>query len=99
MDAIVTIWWISLILAVLITLPILGVVFRFVHHAREIDRLARVTLAGAGGIAGNTVNIAMLEALLAHATSIAKTAGAIDAVAGRIHGHAAGVVRAMSGRA
>ncbi len=96
MDAIITIWWVSLLLALLLTLPVLGVVVRFIRHAREIDRLAHVTLEGAAGIAGNTANIVMLETLLGHATSLARTSAAIDGVAGQIHAHAAVVVRALS---
>lgn len=96
MDAIVTIWWVSLILALVVTVPVLGVVFRFLHHAREIDRLARVTLEAALGIHGNTANIAMLQKLLAHATSLAMTCAAIDGVAGQIHSRGASVVRSLS---
>ena len=96
MDTIITIWWVSLVIALLVTLPILGVVVRFIHHAREIDRLARVTLDGALGIHGNTANIAMLEQLLSRATSLAQTAAAIDGVAAKIHGHAGAVVRTLS---
>lgn len=95
MDGIVTIWWISLVLALVVTVPVLGVVFRFLHHVREIDRLARVTLDAALGIHGNTANIAMLEKLLAHATSLAMTCAAIDGFAGQIHSRGASVVRSL----
>jgi hypothetical protein len=99
MDAIVWIWAVTLVLALVLTLPLLAIAFRFVHHAREIDRLARKTLAAAGGVAGNTANIVMLETLLAHATALAETSNAIDGVAARIHGHAASVVRGLSAKA
>lgn len=97
MDAIVTIWWIALVLAVVLTVPALAILFRFVHHAREVDRLARATLAAAAGVAANTADLAQLDPLLAHATSLARTAGAIDGVAAKIHADGAAVVRALSG--
>ena len=96
MEPVIAIWVVTLVLALLITLPLLGIAFRFVHHAREIDRLASRTLAAAAGVAGNTANIVMLETLLAHATELANTSSAIDGVARDIHGHAASVVRGLS---
>lgn len=97
MDAVVAIWWISLVAALILTIPALAVVVRFIHHAQEVDRLATITLKAAAGIAANTGNIVMLEQLLAHAGSLAQTAAAIDGVAGKIHADAAGVVRAVRG--
>ncbi|MDQ2950935.1 MAG: hypothetical protein M3R54_01585 [Chloroflexota bacterium] len=97
MDAIIPIWIAGLVLAAVLTVPALAIIVRFVHHAREVDRLARVTLVAAGGIAGNTANIVLLDTLLAHATSLAATSAAIDGVAAKIHGHGAAVVRTLSG--
>lgn len=97
MDAVITIWWISLALALILTIPALAIVVRFIHHAQEVDRLASVTLKAAAGIAGNTGNIVMLEQLLAHAGSLAATSAAIDGVAAKIHADAAGVVRIVKG--
>ena len=97
MDAVITIWWISLALALILTIPALAIVVRFIHHAQEVDRLASVTLKAAAGIAGNTGNIVMLEQLLAHAGSLAATSAAIDGVAKQIHADAAGVVRTVRG--
>ncbi len=97
MDAVITIWWISLALALILTIPALAIVVRFIHHAQEVDRLASITLKAAAGIAGNTGNIVMLEQLLAHAGSLAATSAAIDGVAAKIHADAAGVVRIVKG--
>lgn len=97
MDAVITIWWISLALALTLTIPALAIVVRFIHHAQEVDRLASITLKAAAGIAGNTGNIVMLEQLLAHAGSLAATSAAIDGVAAKIHADAAGVVRIVKG--
>ncbi len=96
MDGIVAIWVVALVIAVVLTVPALGILVRFVHHARDVDRLARVTLAGAAGIAGNTANIPLLDTLLAHATSLAMTCESIDRVASKIHAHGAAVVRTLS---
>lgn len=97
MDAVIAIWWVTLAVALVLTIPALAIVVRFIHHAQEVDRLARITLAGAAGIAGNTANIVMLERLLAHAGSLAATSAAIDGVAAQIHADAAGVVRTVRG--
>lgn len=97
MDAVIAIWWISLALALILTIPVLGIVVRFIHHAQEVDRLARITLTAAAGIAANTGNIVLLERLLAHASSLAGTSAAIDGVAAKIHADAAGVVRVVKG--
>jgi hypothetical protein len=92
-------WWVILVVAGSLTLLVgVPVLVRFVHHAREVDRLARETLVAARGIAADTSNIAALDQLLAHAGGIAKSAGAIDSVAGRIHADGAAVVRVLSGR-
>lgn len=97
MDAVIAIWWISLALALILTIPALAIVVRFIHHAQEVDRLASITLKAAAGIAGNTGNIVMLEQLLAHAGSLAATSAAIDGVAAKIHADAAGIVRVVKG--
>ena len=97
MDAVITIWWISLALALILTIPALAIVVRFIHHAQEVDRLASITLKAAAGIAGNTGNIVLLEQLLVHAGSLAATSAAIDGVAAKIHADAAGVVRIVRG--
>ncbi len=97
MDAVIVIWWISLALALILTIPALGIVVRFIHHAQEVDRLASITLKAAAGIAGNTGNIVVLEQLLAHAGSLAATSAAIDGVAAKIHADASGVVRTVRG--
>ncbi len=97
MDAVIAIWWVTLVIALIATIPALAIVVRFIHHAQEVDRLARITLTAAAGIAGNTGNIVMLEQLLAHAGSLAATSAAIDGVAAKIHADAAGVVRTVRG--
>lgn len=99
MDAIITLWWATLVIALVLTVPLLAIVTRFIRHAHEVDRLATVTLKAAVGVAGNTANIVLLDQLLAKAGSIAGTAAAIDGVAAKIHADAGAVVRTLTGGA
>jgi len=92
MDTVIAIWWTTLAIALVLTIPLLAIVTRFVRNAREVDRLARITLTAAVGVAGNTANIAILDQLLAKAGSIAATSAAIDGVAATIHADAGAVV-------
>ena len=96
MDEIIRLWWITLIIAFVATIPLLAIVTRFIRHAREIDRLATVTLRAAVGVAGNTANIPLLDNLLAKAGSIAATSAAIDGVAAKIHADAGAVVQTLT---
>lgn len=99
MDTVITLWWVTMIIAYLLVLPVLAIVTRFIRHAREIDRLATVTLKAAVGVAGNTGNIVLLDQLLAKAGSIAATSTAIDGVAAAIHNDAVAVVTTLTGGA
>ena len=99
MDTVITLWWVTMIIAYLLVLPVLAIVTRFIRHAREIDRLATVTLKAAVGVAGNTGNIVLLDQLLAKAGSIAATSAAIDGVAAAIHNDAVAVVTTLTGGA
>jgi hypothetical protein len=99
MDAIIGLWWVTLIIAYVLVIPVLSIVTRFIRHAREVDRLARVTLTAAVGVAGNTGNIVLLDQLLAKAGSIAATSAAIDGVAAAIHSDAVAVVTTLGGGA
>lgn len=96
MDAVIGLWWITLIIAYLLVVPVLAIVTRFIRHAREVDRLATVTLKAAVGVAGNTANIPLLDQLLAKAGSIAATSAAIDGVAAAIHNDAVAVVTTLT---
>ena len=96
MDTVVTLWWITLLIAYLLLIPLLGIVTRFLRHAREVDRLALVTLEAAKGVAAHTGNIPLLDQLLAKAGSIASTSAAIDGVAAAIHGDAGRIVAKLA---
>ena len=99
MDTIIFVWWLTLAIAFIATIPLLAIVTRFIRHAREVDRLAQVTLKAAVGVAGNTANIPLLDTLLEKAGSIAATSAAIDGVAAKIHADAGAVVRTLTGGA
>lgn len=97
METVIAIWWTTLAVALVLTIPLLAIVTRFIRNAREVDRLARVTLTAAAGVAGNTANIPLLDQLLARAGSIAATSAAIDGVAAAIHADAGAVVATLTG--
>jgi hypothetical protein len=59
--AIIAIWWITLIVALILTLVILKLVVLIVRTERDILRLAHITLPAARGIAANTALISKLE--------------------------------------
>ena len=99
MDAVIGLWWVTMIIAYLLVIPVLAIVTRFIRHAAEVDRLARVTLTAAVGVAGNTANIVLLDRLLEKAGSIAATSAAIDGVAAAIHADAVAVVKTLTGGA
>lgn len=99
MDGIITLWWLTLVVAIVATVPLLAIVTRFIRHAREVDRLATVTLRAAVGVAGNTANIVLLDRLLQKAGGIAATSAAIDGVAAKIHADAGALVATLAGGA
>ncbi len=96
MDDIIHVWTLTLAIAFIATIPLLAIVTRFIRHAREVDRLATVTLTAAAGVAGNTANIVLLDKLLEKAGSIAGTSAAIDGVAAKIHADAGAVVQTLT---
>ena len=96
MDTVITLWAITLLIAYLLLVPLLGIVTRFLRHAREVDRLALVTLEAAKGVASHTGNIPLLDLLLAKAGSIASTSAAIDGVAAAIHDDAGRIVAKLA---
>ncbi|MDQ6858769.1 MAG: hypothetical protein M3Z65_07225 [Chloroflexota bacterium] len=96
MDDIIHVWTLTLVIAFIATIPLLAIVTRFIRHAREVDRLATVTLTAAAGVAGNTANIVLLDKLLEKAGSIAGTSAAIDGVAAKIHADAGAVVQTLT---
>ena len=95
--AIVVVWWIALLGALALTVAILGQIVRVVHHAHEIDRLAKVALPAAQGIAANTAAIAELEGVLRTAGRLLAGVEAIAGTAAAIEGRVAALGRALRG--
>ncbi|HKZ78790.1 MAG TPA: hypothetical protein VJ124_10840 [Pyrinomonadaceae bacterium] len=59
--AIIVIWSLALLVALMLTVWILKLVILIVRTERDILTLAQITLPAAGGIAGNTALISKLE--------------------------------------
>ena len=83
--AVYVIWWVTLIVAVVVVLPLaVYLLHRALMAARQIERYAALALEGGVGIAGNTENIAALEGTITTATGILKTARSIEEHTGTI---------------
>ncbi len=79
--AVLTIWWITLGLALVATLIAVVQLLRVLHHCADIVNLARRTVPAAEGIARNTSAIASLGAVLTLAPTLLSVCGEIDAAA------------------
>jgi hypothetical protein len=96
--AIVVVWIVALLGALFLTAVAGAQIVRIVHHAREIDRLAREALPAAAGIAENTATIAALEGVLQTAGRLLAAAEALDRTTAAIAGRTATVRRALASR-
>ena len=83
--AVIVVWWVALVVALILTLVVLKLVVLIVRTEREILQLANITLPAARGIATNTALISGLEAtkgvagrILAAATAIQSGSASID---------------------
>lgn len=81
---VVLIWWVTLLVALGITVGAVAMIVRIVKAASEIDRLLREALPAAGGIAANTAAIRELEAVVAAAGPLLHGAAAIQQAAAGI---------------
>jgi len=78
-------WWITLVVAVVVILPLaVYLLHRTLRAARQIERYAATALTAGVGIAGNTANIAALDATIAVATGILGSAHDIEEHTGAI---------------
>lgn len=83
--AVYAIWWITLIVAVVVVLPLaVYLLHRTLRAARQIERYAAKALEAGVGIAGNTENISALEGTISTATGILETAHSIEKRTGTI---------------
>lgn len=78
MTAVHVIWWISLALALGVTLVAASFLAEVVRLCGQILELARRTVPAAQGIARNTSAIANLSAVIALAPTLLSVAGAIN---------------------
>lgn len=95
--ALIVVWWIALIGALVLTAVAVLEIVRIVHHAREIDRLAKVTLPAAVGIVGNTAIIAALEEVVPVVGRLVTGTGALAETSASIARRIAAVRRALAG--
>lgn len=85
--AVYVIWWVTLVVAVVVVLPLAWyLLHRAFKAAKQIERYAAKTLEAGIGIAGNTANIAALKDTITVATGILGTAAAIEEHSGVIEG-------------
>lgn len=83
--AVYVIWWITLIVAVVVILPLaVYLLHRALMAARQIERYAAKALAAGVGIAGNTENISVLEGTISTATDILERSRSIKERTGAI---------------
>lgn len=77
--AVIVLWWIALALTVLVIFPVaLWLLHRARKAATDIRLLTAETLEAAEGIAGNTANIAALDATIDAAGPLVEKADAIE---------------------
>ncbi|MBA3234669.1 MAG: hypothetical protein H0T59_01595 [Chloroflexi bacterium] len=94
--AIIIVWAITLVIALILTMLIVATVVRVIHHSREIDRLGKVTLPAAVGIVENTAVIGALEGVLPVVGRLVAGAGVIDATSASIARRVGAVRRALT---
>lgn len=80
-SAVLTIWWITIGLALVATLIAVVRLLRVLRHCADIVNLARRTVPAAEGIAKNTSAIASLGVVLTLAPTLLSVCGEIDAAA------------------
>lgn len=95
--AIIIVWIVTLLIALVLTVAIVATVVRVIHHAREIDRLGKLTLPAAVGIVENTAVIGALEGVLPVVGRLVAGAAVIDATSASIARRVAAVRRALTG--
>ena len=64
---VVLIWIVALLIALVLTVAVVGMIVRIINAAREINRLLKETLPSAVGIVENTGAIKELDAVVAAA--------------------------------
>lgn len=93
--AIIVVWSVTLVVALILTLVILKLVFLILRTERDILQLAHITLPAAQGIERNTALISKLETTKGVAGKILSAAVAIEAGSASIAEKLASVGRAL----
>lgn len=93
--AIIVVWSVTLVIALILTLVILKLVFLILRTEKDILQLAHITLPAAQGIERNTALISKLEATKSVAGKILSAAVAIEAGSASIAEKLAAVGRAL----
>ncbi len=96
--AIIIVWSVTLVIALVLTLWILKLVFMIVRTEKDIINLAQTTLAASHGIERNTALISGLEATKGVAGKILNAAIAIEAGSNSIKQKLQGVEKALKER-
>ncbi len=96
--AIIIVWSVTLVVALLLTLWILKLVFMIVRTEKDIISLAQTTLTASHGIQRNTALISGLEATKGVAGKILNVAIAIEAGSSSIKQKLQGVEKALRER-
>lgn len=95
MDAVIVVWWVALIGALVLTVIAIAEIVRIVHHAREIDRLAKTALPAAERIAANTAVLTELAGVRRSVERIGAAIETLDRGAAAIEGRVAALGRAL----
>lgn len=96
--AIILVWSVTLLVALVLTVIVLKLVVLIVRTERDILTLAATTLTAAQGIVRNTALIKQLESTRGVAGKILTVAGAINSVSASIDEKLSSVGRALAGR-
>ena len=97
--AVILMWSVTLLVALVITIAALAMIVRIVKAARETDRLLKETLPSAVGIATNTAAIRELEAVVAAAGPLLDGTAAIGRAASGIRQNTERLGRLLRGGA
>ena len=93
--AIIVVWWISLVVALVLTIIAIFEIVRTIYYARSINDLATRTLGGAAGIAENTATLAALNGILGSAGRLLAAVQTIGRISAALDGHLGAVGRVL----
>lgn len=92
-SAIIVVWWVALVGALMLTIIAVAEIVRIIHHLQEIHRLASMTLPAAQGIVTNTAGIAALDGVAPIVTRFLTASDSVDHASAAIEGRSATLER------